>query len=292
MAETPNAVLGIRGLMQNRLPLNRKEVYFTATVLPALICSDRFSHFGRFLELIGLTAVPIEADPGRTNIQFFTEYSLAEAIYPEITRGGFTGAPTSRERPDLLVLIEGSEPLLIAIEAKLYSATQKFELIWEMQQQKLQLDYFQNLWPELRIVHVALLPSAMKSAFGSLETGPIVTWEEILETFGDVVSAEYFVEVLRIALEKYPDLKSKEVNNADDNLLGSEILARYQRGDVEFQMMGRQGGIGGFILRRDIDTGAWPSQRYEVRRLTDDRPNWFSIARFVDLIKKAPRQEI
>src|ERR1019366_4067975 len=104
---------------------------------------------------------------------------------------------------------------------------------------KQQLDYFRNLWPGLRIVHAALLPSEMKRQFGVLQTGPIVTWEEILDSYRDVVSAGYFVEVLRIALEEYEVLKSTEVNYADEILLGSEILDRYKRGDVEFQMMAR-----------------------------------------------------
>jgi hypothetical protein len=43
----------IRELLEKRLPLNRKEVYFTATVLPAIICADGFCRFDRFLKLLG-----------------------------------------------------------------------------------------------------------------------------------------------------------------------------------------------------------------------------------------------
>jgi len=50
---TDTASMDLAGLAEfdMRLPLNRKEVYFTATVLPAIICADGFEHFHLFLKL-------------------------------------------------------------------------------------------------------------------------------------------------------------------------------------------------------------------------------------------------
>jgi hypothetical protein len=279
---------GLRRLFDTRLPLNRKEVYFTATVLPAIICADEFRYFGRFLKLLGAPEIPIKADPSCTNIQFFTEYSLAEAIRGKGTAGGLV-KPTSREIPDLIILIDDLKPLLIAIEAKMYDATGKADLISQLRRQDQQiLSHLRNQWPDLRIIHAALMPAAMKQEFGSLEGGPIVTWEEIQTEYADVASAVYFVGVLRIALEAYEQLRGNRLafgEHAEDHLSGGDILRRYQQGLTEFQIMGRQGGIDGPKLRADVATGKWKTQKYEVRRSPDFvAENWFLIANFIDLI--------
>src|SRR5271169_2774544 len=76
---------GLSQLLDTHLPLNRKEVFFTATVLPAIICADNFKHFDRFLKLLGLRDIPIDVSVEQANIQFFTEYCLAESIYGDLT---------------------------------------------------------------------------------------------------------------------------------------------------------------------------------------------------------------
>src|SRR5579863_988367 len=253
-------VRGLSELFRTRLPLNRKEVYFTATVLPAIICAERFNHFHRFLKLLGLPEMTVEADPTASNFQFFTEYSLAEAIDPR-----FANNAGKRERPDVLILVEGQRPTLIAIEAKMYDATQRSALIAQMERQEQEvLCPLRAQWPEMTTVHAALLPATMKEKFRTLDNctfphpdqgRPIITWEEIGDNFRDVTSAAYFVGVLDIALREYANKAAKEQTRgqyADGELRGHEIVARYRRGDREFQMMGRQGGIDRLKLRQDI----------------------------------------
>ncbi len=90
-------------LLQTRLPLNRKEVYFTATVLPGIVCADDFAHFDRFLRLLGAPKSAIQAARfPSTNVQFFTEYCLADAIHGDV-KLRFPDPPDSHERPDLVV---------------------------------------------------------------------------------------------------------------------------------------------------------------------------------------------
>jgi hypothetical protein len=101
------------------------------------------------------------------NVQFFTEYCLAESIHRERTASRFPDPRLSRDRPDLMILIDGSEPLLIVIEAKLYDGTRQIDLIAEMDRWKKHvLDHLRDSWPELRTIHVALLPGTMKEEFG------------------------------------------------------------------------------------------------------------------------------
>ena len=71
---------GLLDLFDERLPINRKERYYTGTVLPMIVASDGFKHFGRFLALCGMPEVALEADPNSANIQFLTEYGFEESL--------------------------------------------------------------------------------------------------------------------------------------------------------------------------------------------------------------------
>lgn len=282
---------GLARLLNTRLPLNRKEAFFTATVLPAIICADSFEHFHLFLSLLDLRDIPIDTSVDNANILFFTEYSLAEAIFGELTKSNFPNAPHTKERPDVIILIEGSEPLLIAIEAKLYSSTQAPLLNWQMDQQEVHLlSYLQRHLPGLRTIHAALLPDAMKREFGSLvpTTRPIITWEDILDKYKDVKSARYFLEILRIALGNYKKLKAKSTEaEAEGALSGEDILRGYQDGTLKFKTMGRNGGIHGEHLFQDIAKPRWQKQPYYVRTSPDPlTANWFRVSDFVDLLSR------
>jgi hypothetical protein len=279
-------------LFDTRLPLNRKEAFFTATVLPAIICADSFKHFDRFLNLLGLRHVPIDVSVKEANIQFFTEYCLVEAIYDEMTVRRFQPPPPlSRERPDVMILIQGSEPLLIVIEAKLYASTQASALKAEMErQEKHVLSYLRKHWSGLHTIHAALLPEEMKQEFGDHGPTLMVTWEDILREYEDVESARYFHEILRIGLHDYKTLKGRMLSfrmHADGTLTGAEILRGHQNGTLEFQAMGRQGGIDGDPLKDDITKNRWQKHQYEVRRSSAVlATNWFPVSDFVALISR------
>ena len=70
--------------------------------------------------------------------------------------------------------------------------------------------------------------------------------------------------------------------NNDDLLTGGQILGLWNNGSREFSWMGRAGGIDGDLLSRDIISGRWVTQDYEVRREPlPGNHNWFSIEVFV-----------
>ncbi len=50
--------MSLSSLFQSCLPINRKEVYYTATVLPCIVCADGFAHIHRFWELLGIQGIP------------------------------------------------------------------------------------------------------------------------------------------------------------------------------------------------------------------------------------------
>lgn len=78
--------MALGDLFDSRLPINRKERYYTGTVLPGIICHDNLKHLLRFLKLLGIKDLKLDADDLSANVQFFTEYGLAESIFSEETR--------------------------------------------------------------------------------------------------------------------------------------------------------------------------------------------------------------
>ena len=144
-----------------------------------------------------------------------------------------------------MILVNGPEPLLIVIEAKLYDGTLEADLMKEMDRQKKNvLDYLCGCWPDLRTIHAALVPEAMKSEFGGREMlgeleeslpsyrRVIITWEQIRDAYAGISSTAYFSEMLRIAIEEYDNLKGDKLTFGkykDGSLSGSEILNRYEQ---------------------------------------------------------------
>ena len=274
------------------LPFNRKERYFTGTVLPMLVCADNFVHFGRLTELVGLGRIEVDARPTSTNVQFFTEYSFAESVVGE-AKARFPGAPTRKDTPDVLIFIGGPRLALIAIEAKMYDRPTTAELNEQLAAQASIVRYIAGrLGVEAaNIAHVALLPAALASELSTLMVAT-VTWERLLEAYADV-APPYFLEVLRFALARYKELASPRScltfgANAEMKLTGTEIYEHHRAGSLSRPWMGRKGGLNGPDLTKDITSGAWRSQSYECSSKLVQNPNWFAVAEFVARLD-APR---
>ena len=63
------------------LPLNRKERFYTGTVLPAIVAADGFAYLDRFLALCGITDVVTSSRrDGSAPCQLMTEYNFAESL--------------------------------------------------------------------------------------------------------------------------------------------------------------------------------------------------------------------
>ena len=268
--------------------MNRKECYYTATVLPAIICADNFRHFSKFMRLLNIDASQIYTPDGELSIQFFTEYSLADAIFSSITRERFHNFSPLGDTPDLIILIPGnSEPTMIVIEGKMFMGLTRGNLAEQMENQnKNIIAPLNKMWPELKIIHVSILPEALLHEFGTLQPRSL-TWESILKEFRDVSSAQYFLDVLATALEDFPELRALPVfdANADAKMSGQNIANGFGDTRFPFQIMGRAQGMTGQKLLEDINSGRWKTQAYQVSKA--DVPlntNWFQIAEFVKLV--------
>lgn len=282
MGDQPSA---LSKLFDLRLPINRKERYYTGTVLPMIVASDGFKHFGKFLELCGMPrGVALEADPTSSNIQFFTEYGFKESRKDGAeTRFGDPDGPYA---PDLVVYIEGAPSLLLGVEAKVFSQPSEAHVREQLRVQEQLLSIMQDgVGPQTGVYQVVLLPRGLGMP-GPIGGVPVLTWETIADSFRDV-APPYWIAVLDEALRRYGGLVSTTGGgqNSHAKVLGRDIWKDH-RGKRTYTWMGRQGGLGGQELQNDISTGGWKTQRYEVRHdpLYGNR-NWFSISEFVKKIE-------
>lgn len=276
------AYTSVAGAAESWLPANRKERYFTGTVLPMVAFSDGFAHTGRLLDLCGLPGIEVGGLTGDNRIQVFTEYSFAESVYLAADRERFADRPPAADTPDLVLVGDG---WLLAIEAKLYDAVSAADLRRQLRAQAVLVEYWRGkleLDPQ-RVKHVALLPRRLTDRIGTDLPSPVVHWEDVAAAYRHV-APRYWIAVLEHALasELYADDSLVFGANAHAQLTGAEIVADAHVADTSrYTVMGRSGGINGTLLAADIATGAWRTQLYEVR--TDDQPNrnWFPIAEFL-----------
>ncbi len=282
--------MSLAKLLDQELPLNRKERFFTGTVFPMIVCRDNFKHLPRFMELIGCSNPGrIKSDPTSTNIQFFTEYSLVESVRD----GRFPSLPTSKETPDILFLIKNEEDeskILVALEAKMYVRPSAGQLQEQMQKQKPILDC---ICESLKIsqeglYHLALIPDTLFKGFKGDFTEPVITWELIRDAYKENFPDDYFLEMLNQALKRYDDLVSEGVQygkNCEQKITGKEIKTQFERGGFRMKIMGRDRGLSGQKLENDIISGRWEKQLYESSssEVLHNR-NWFPIGEFIDRI--------
>ena len=157
---TGKGVSGLSTLYDTRLPINRKERYYTGTVLPMIVASDGFRALGRFLGLCGLPEVTLEADPASTNVQFFTEYGFKESLM-----GGAEKRfddPGSRDTPDLIIYVESDPSLLLGVEAKVFDRPTIADLRRQLQRQDHLLRVMaEGIGTQTLARQVALLPAGL-----------------------------------------------------------------------------------------------------------------------------------
>ena len=279
------------------LPLNRKEKFYTATVLPQIICSDNFRNFRLFLDLIPNMQPKLVVLPDATanNILFLTEYSLKESLVEDHHKAVFSGQYETKDTPDLVILITEPKPLLIVIEAKMFSNATSSDINQQLSKQKWVIDELTKVHglSTDRIFHIALVPERMVTHKSSIKED-VIYWEEIVQKYEEKLKGNYFLETLRIALRKYDSLKSHSGGesyrkNMDEQLESMAIIKLYESG--ERFIVGRSGGLYGEKLAMDISSGGWKTFEYEVKHGSEVpiNRNWFSSSDFYSKVKNTPQ---
>jgi hypothetical protein len=271
------------------LPLNRKERYYTGTVLPMVVASDGFAYVQRFLSLCGLPAVDVRPGlGGLQDFQFITEYGFAESVYTPEDRARWP-EQVEADTPDVVLV---GPDWLLAVEAKMFHNPTRRQLEHQMDRQGKLVALWQSRLqiPVDRTAHVLLLPSRLASR-ENVEAYPVVTWESLLEEFQGV-GPRYWLRVLAEALARHEQLESPKLTfgkNAADQVTGVQILEAHATATATFDYVGRKNGLSGAEFATDIATGGWRTRKYEVRQGSlPGNPNWFSLKDFVAATATGP----
>ncbi len=288
------AVTTLDELLDTTLPLNRKERYYTGTVLPALLCADSMKHLARLgrPDLLNLGKLDVRSDPNDCTVLFFTEYSLLESDFGEPAKRFPEMAALAKDTPDVIILVTEPTPLLIALEAKMYDRPSRTDLVKQLGAQKTQLE---KLCPyladslhvdEVRLAHWALLPEKLSAAMPNLGTN-VVTWEQIRDAYADV-DQRYFHGLLTTALLHYDKLVSRWAGYQQGDLAGAILVERALAGDDTWPWMGAQGGLAGQRVASAVETGMWATTVFQCRHEPlPQNPNWFPVADFVERLRAA-----
>jgi hypothetical protein len=275
-------------MFRTALPVNRKERYYTGTVLPMLIASDGFAHLDRFLALCGLDDLRFVENnrEGLQRLQFFTEYSFAESVFTDADHARFAAAPSDNDTPDLVLV---GDDWILAVEAKMFHTPNAQALNLQLRRQRIVLDYLTSILGIAadRACHVFLLPEGLAS--DGLDA-PVVTWEQVLDAYR-VVGPRYWVAVLAAALDRYDELKSRGPEFGqfrDATMTGADIVAAHEAGALAYTYMGRNRGIDGPDLAGDLADGSWRTRHYEVRLEALTSRNWFPISVFIERTRDSP----
>ena len=143
--------------------------------------------------------------------------------------------------------------------------------------------------PEGLIFHACLLPEQLLSDEGhdSLDY-PVVTWQGLHAKFSEGRHEDYWLGVLRAAIDSYDSLASRGLifgANSDDRLAGRQIYDGAKAGTFKFPVMGRNLGYSVTPSAKTSSRGGWTTQRYEVSESHEPpNRNWFRVSDFVALV--------
>jgi hypothetical protein len=277
-------------MLKTELPLNRKERFFTGTVFPMIVCKENFKFLHLLFPLINcFQTIKIISSPNKTNILFFTEYSLIESLIGK-SKQRFKELPKAKDTPDIIIQINSDPKLLIVLEAKMYDNPEGVatKLNKQMMDQKKILECIQKTLSvdEDNTYHYALLPQKLKEKVPELSF-PVITWEDIYKQYEPVCKGDYFFDLLRVGLEMYDDLVSSITfnRNCEEKIKGQQIYNHFKQNTLGNMLyMGRDNGITGNKLRQDINTNKWRDYPYETSCENPGNKNWFLIEDFVKLI--------
>ena len=263
----------------NELPFNRKERFYTGTVLPALLFHKGLSNFYTFLRQI--KGFPLEINEAATKdyFLFYTEYNLKESA-GERSVGRKIYAPTN-ETPDVVIEILKPVKVFIIIEAKMFENTTTTKVSNQIKRQEKYVgEVLQNEFKlqTNQIFHIALVPK--KLGISERKYFRVINWDIFLEDQFSNLTSCYFYNYLKFSLENYDDLVSIRVG---PDTTGLEIYKLTKQGERFW--VGREGGADS--IDKDGKNGSWAIHEYytnPAKPKSGRRGNWITNDEFVRII--------
>jgi hypothetical protein len=272
-------------ILNEELPINRKEKFYTATILPSLLFHNGRSNFYLFLKQIINFPTEINERETGDNFLFYTEYNLKQSAGKKSV--GIEIETDSGETPDVLIEIFKPRKILVIIEAKMFQNLTQNEFSKQMKSQrnaviKVLKKKFQLHDDE--IFHIGLVPKEL-NFYDTLDY-QIINWE-ILNCGDFKLKENYFYNFLRFALENYSTLVADkftgQASTVKGYIKGSKLYDMAKKGEVLW--IGRKGGKS--KIQNDVLKGIWRNKDY---CWNDDKPskgikgNWISNDVFASII--------
>lgn len=274
--------------LEGELPLNRKERFYTGTVLPALLFHNGLSNFYTFLR--GIKGFPTEINKAQTkdNFLFYTEYNLKESA-GDRNIGRRIVAKTN-DTPDVVIEILQPKRIFVIIEAKMFAKVSQEDLRKQILRQK---KYVGNILKEAFLLedkdfyYLALVPRDLNIT--STSEFQVIYWEDFIEKPKFKIADNIFYNYLKCALKNYRDLVQIKRSSLPPYIEGQKLGAEvYESGKAKEDFwVGRQGGKKSFV--DDIKNDDWADRKYyfgfnipkEIRIR-----QWISCEEFTDLVDR------
>jgi hypothetical protein len=274
--------------LQSELPINRKERFYTGTVLPSILFHKGLSNLFRFLREIKGFPVDISEISTQDNFLFYTEYNLKESAGKKSV--GAEIDTVTGDTPDVIIEILEPQKAFVVIEAKMFANLTQNDFGKQIAAQKMAItDILKKNYDldDRQIFHIALTPRNL--GFKTTIDYQVINWEFLLESEGIDLHDNYFANFLRFALEHYDTLvsdKSGIASTVESQMPGFDV---YVNGISENTLwVGRKGGRR--TIEEDVKKGVWRNKLYVINTQKPQaglRGNWISSREFSAIIDRA-----
>lgn len=276
--------------LKSELPINRKERFYTGTVLPSILFHNGLSNLFRFLREIEGFPLSINENNTQDNFLFYTEYNLKESAGKKSV--GAEIYTVTRDTPDVIIEILPPQRMFVVIEAKMYANLTQNDFGKQMAAQKLAvIDPLKDKYGlnNAQIFRVALTPRRL--GFKRTEDYQVINWEFLLDNEDIDLQGNYFAHFLRFALERYGELvcdQSGMASTVERRIPGFDV---YENGIGQKTLwVGRKGGKR--IIEEDVKKGIWRDKLYAINTQKPQggqKGNWISSHEFAAIVDSATK---
>jgi hypothetical protein len=276
--------------LKSELPINRKERFYTGTVLPSILFHDGLSNLFCFLREIEGFPKSVNEKNTQDNLLFYTEYNLKESAGKKSV--GAEICTATGDTPDVIIEILEPQKVFIVIEAKMFSKLTRNDLGKQMAAQKNAIiDILRDKYglDNAQIFHLALTPRQL--GFKTTGDYQIINWEFLLDNKDINLQDNYFANYLKFAIEHYDDLVCDQAGMAstvEGQVPGSKV---YVNGIGEKTLwVGRKGGK--HIIEEDVKKGIWSDKLYAINTQKPQggqKGNWISSHEFAAIVDGATK---
>lgn len=271
-------------LLKSELPLNRKERFYSGTVLPSFLFHNGFANLFEFLHQIKGFPKEINQETTGDNFLFYTEYGFKESA--DVKLFGREIKTETRETPDAIIEILQPQKALVIIEVKMFWVILQDELDKQIKEQKRNVSDILKRTCKLndnQIFYVALIPAQLGFKESSAYT--IINWQYFVDNPKLNLQSNHFYNYLNCALKHYEGLKQKfgPPLTVKGKRTGEEL---YNDGKNEKKLwVGCEGGKEQII--KDVRKNDWKEKHYffnTEKPAAGKKGNWINSEDFAKIV--------